>query len=421
MAIGVETQGGLPGVEWPEGLDVGELLAAGWRPTPFRQFIIKLHSRCNLACDYCYMYEMADQSWREQPRLMATATIDRVAARIADHARTNGLSRLEVVLHGGEPLLAGPDHIRYTVGAVRSAVDSNVEVAVHLQTNGTLLDSTFLDLFRELEVRVGVSLDGDEEGNDRHRRNAAGKGSYATVVAGLRKLRAPRYRHLYSGLLSTVDIQNDPVRTYEALIRFRPPALDFLLPHANWDTPPPGKPGHPSPTPFGDWLVAAFDRWYDAGGRETRVRLFSDIIRLLCGGVSHSEAVGLAPVALVVVETDGRIEQVDTLKSAYGGAAATPLHVYRDAFDAALLLPAIAARQIGEQGLSAKCQACELRRVCGGGHYVHRHRAGSGFANPSVYCADLIRLITHIRAVVQSDVAALRELTAQRQALQRPS
>jgi uncharacterized protein len=158
--------------------------------------------------------------------------------------------------------------------------------------------------------------------------------------------------------------------------------------------------------------VAAFNRWYDAGGRETRVRLFSEIIRMLFGGVSRSEVVGLSPVSLIVVETDGGIEQVDTLKSAYEGAASTPLHIVRDPFDAALLLPAIAARQIGEQGLSTQCQACDLRRVCGGGQYAHRFRSGSGFANPSVYCDDLIRLISHIRTVVQSDVTALREATA---------
>jgi uncharacterized protein len=36
--------------------------ATGWRPVPFREFIVKVHSRCDLACDYCYMYEMADRS-----------------------------------------------------------------------------------------------------------------------------------------------------------------------------------------------------------------------------------------------------------------------------------------------------------------------------------------------------------------------
>lgn len=31
------------------------------------QYVIKLHSRCNLACDHCYVYEHADQTWRQHP------------------------------------------------------------------------------------------------------------------------------------------------------------------------------------------------------------------------------------------------------------------------------------------------------------------------------------------------------------------
>ena len=34
---------------------------------------------------------------------------------------------------------------------------------------------------------------------------------------------------------------------------------------------------------------------------------------------------------------------------------------------------------------------------CGGGLYTHRHRAQNGFDNPSVYCADLLALISHVR------------------------
>ena len=35
--------------------------------------------------------------------------------------------------------------------------------------------------------------------------------------------------------------------------------------------------------------------------------------------------------------------------------------------------------------------------ICGGGLYPHRYRHGEGFRNPSVYCDDLMRLITHVR------------------------
>lgn len=408
MAVGCTSDGRKPGTEWPMGLDVGALLTEGWRPTPFQQFILKIHSRCNLACDYCYVYEMADQSWRSQPMRMSLRTADGIATRIAEHTRAHGLGHIEVILHGGEPLLAGPDLIRHIVTTIRGVLDHGVEAVFRLQTNAVLLDTPFLRLFDELGILVGVSLDGDETGHDRHRRQAGGRGSHAAVLAGLAKLASPEYRHLFSGLLATIDLGNDPVATYEALLSAGPPAVDFLLPHGNWDTPPPGHRTEAATPPYGAWLVAVFDRWYHAAAQETRVRLFSEIIGLLFGRPSHSEELGLVPVATIVVDTDGSIEQVDTLKSAYDGAADTGLHVSRDAFDAALMLPSVAARQIGERALAPRCLSCEVRRICGGGLYPHRYRSGSGFANPSVYCADLLYLIRHIRDTLRADVSALR-------------
>jgi uncharacterized protein len=407
VALGPGADAVLEGPEWPARLDVRALLEDGWRPTPFREFVIKIHSRCNLACSYCYMYEMADQSWRSQPRRMAAATIDAVAARIAEHVESNGLSRIEVILHGGEPLLAGLGSLRHAVTAVRSAVGPGVTVGAGLQTNGTLLNPEFLDLFAELGMRVSVSLDGDEEGHDRNRRAANGAGSHRQVAAGLERLVEPRYRHLFAGLLSTIDLRNDPVTTYEALLDFGPPAMDFLLPHSTWDSPPPGSDS--AAAPYGDWLIQVFDRWYRMPVRETRIRLFNEIIRMLFGRPSRTESVGLSPVATAVVETNGAIEQGDTLKAAYEGATRTTLHVLRHSFDEALMLPSFAARQIGLRALSGQCRGCDLVRICGGGLYPHRYRTGSGFANRSVYCHDLFRLISHIAATVRRDVAELRE------------
>jgi uncharacterized protein len=407
VAIDVELLASPPSREWPDTLDVRGLLEEGWRPTPFREFIVKVHSRCNLACDYCYMYEMADQGWRRQPRRMSRPIVDQVARRIAEHAESNLLRKVDVVLHGGEPLLAGVEHLRYTATRLREAMPG-IEVGLHVQTNGVLLDPYFLELFDELDVTVGVSMDGDEEGHDLHRRRADGRGSFQDVRAGIEALTAPPYKRLFGGLLSTIDLRNDPVRTYEALLEFDPPAVDFLLPHGNWDVPPPGRPADRT-APYGEWLVGVFDRWYGAEVRETRVRMFNEIIRLLLGRRSVAEAVGLAPVSLVVVETNGQIEQVDSLKSTFEGAAGTPLHVSRDPFDTALMLPPIVARQIGARALAPHCRECRIRNVCGAGHYVHRYRSGRGFLNPSVYCHDLYRLITHIHEVLSADIKALQK------------
>jgi len=389
-------------LEWPATLDVAALQADGWRPTPFREFIVKIHSRCDLACDYCYMYEMADQSWRDQPKRMTYEIAKHAAARIGEHARSHRLWNISVILHGGEPLLAGPQLISYLITAVRGEAGSEVTVDASVQTNGVGLDDSYLDLFEELGIKVGVSLDGSAEAHNRHRRFRSGRGSHAAVADGLQRLTDPRYRHLFSGLLCTIDLRNDPISTYEALVEFGPPKIDFLLPHGTWAAPPPERIPGDQATPYADWLITIFNYWYPAA--RTRIRLFEEIIRLLLGRTSASEMVGLAPSSLLVIETDGAIEQADVLKAAYQGAPATGLHVTQHRLDDALLLPEVAARQLGKRALSAECRACRIHRVCGGGFYAHRYRPGTGFANPSVYCPDLMRLIDHIRSTVQADI-----------------
>jgi uncharacterized protein len=390
--------------EWPTTLNISSLLATGWQPIPFRQFLLKTHSRCNLACDYCYVYTMADQTWRNRPRMMSPALVSVVAERIAEHAQAHSLDSVQIIFHGGEPLLSGADPILDALRKIRNAVDARVNVKAALQTNGTLLTESALDVLRSLDIQIGVSLDGDIATHDGHRRYRNGKGSHLQVIQALKLL--ADYPSIYSGLLSVVNLEADPIETYEALLEFDPPTIDFLLPHHNWLNPPPRPVG--ASAPYARWLAEIFDRWYGARSQETHIRLFEEIIHLLLGGKSKTEAVGLSPSSLIVVETDGSIEQTDALKAAYPGASATGLHITRDPFDAALRDPRIAARQLGADALSDECQICQLKVICGAGLYAHRYRQGTGFRNPSVYCPDLFALIMHIRARLSRDLQRIR-------------
>ncbi|GIM96935.1 FxsB family cyclophane-forming radical SAM/SPASM peptide maturase [Paractinoplanes toevensis] len=365
---------------WPhEGLEP----PAGWRPATFREFVVKVASRCNLACDYCYVYESADQSWRSQPRVMTPAVFADVCTRIAEHAD----GPVDLVFHGGEPLLAGEAAIARFAATAREIIG---DVRLRMQTNGTLVTAGFAAICRDQGIRVAVSLDGGPAANDRHRVRVGGGSSFPAVRDGIALL-----GDAFAGLLCTIDTANDPLAVYADLLSFRPPAVDFLLPHANWETPP------PRAGSYADWLITIFDRWYAAPARETRVRLFDDILTLILGGRVASETVGLAPVRVAVFETDGTLEQVDALKTAYPGA---PL-LAAGSLDAALREPGVTARQIGAAALAPACLSCAVRDVCGGGNYVHRFDPVRGFRNPSVYCTDLFRLITHVAAAVRADLS----------------
>ncbi|MET9572073.1 radical SAM/SPASM protein FxsB, inactivated metallohydrolase extension form [Streptomyces virginiae] len=356
----------------------------------FREIVLKVHSRCDLACDHCYVYEHADQSWRARPKVISPEVISQTASRLAEHARDHALPSVTVILHGGEPLLAGTARLRLVCEEFSRALTGIAALDLRIHTNGLQLSTRYLDLFAEFGVRVGVSLDGDRAANDRHRRFADGRTSHPLVLAAVALLRSAPYRHLYQGLLCTVDVANDPVAVFDALVELDPPRVDFLLPHATWETPPVRPDG--APDAYARWLLRIFDHW-ERLGRPVPVRLFESLLSTLRGGPSLTESLGLAPTDLVVVETDGTLEQVDSLKSAFEGAAATGFNVFDHAFDQVAAHPGVRARQLGLAGVSDSCRRCPVVRSCGGGLYTHRYRARNGFDNPSVYCTDLRELV----------------------------
>ena len=123
-----------------------------------RIFIVKVASRCNLACSYCYMYFHPDQSWKKQPKFISKETVGRLGSRLNEHLLSLNGGKVMVVAHGGEPLLH-PD-LDYFFGEIKRTV-GNVEFAI--QTNGTLFNEKTLAILNKYSVHIGVSIDGNRE------------------------------------------------------------------------------------------------------------------------------------------------------------------------------------------------------------------------------------------------------------------
>src|SRR5262245_10284012 len=59
------------------------------------------------------------------------------------------------------------------------------------------------------------------------------------------------------------------------------------------------------------------------------------------------------------------------------------------------------------------CRSCPEETTCGGGYLPHRYSNARGFNNPSVWCADLLKLFQHIRqhlGVTVSETSLRREV-----------
>jgi uncharacterized protein len=382
---------------------------SGGTPMPFHTFLWKIASRCNLNCSYCYVYHLADSRWRMQPALMTVETARSIARRMRDHLLAHDKDSASIIFHGGEPLLGGRSHLAQLLDVIGAAFEgSGIDLSLGLQTNLIPFDAEIGELLRERNVTVGVSIDGPPDVNDRHRLDHHGRGSAATVTEKLALLTSPRFRPIFSGFLSVIDPTSDPVKVIDYLSSFHPPSIDFLLPLDTHERLPFGMREPCGPSPHGPWLIKAFDRWLSLTPPQP-VRIFDNIIALLCGAPSQVENLGLTPVDLIVVETNGEIEAVDSLKATYEGSTKLGFDVHAHSFDTVAAHAAVVARQAGLNGLCERCRRCEIVGTCGGGYLPHRYSAERGFDNPSVYCATLYALIHHIRQTLVRELAGARE------------
>lgn len=355
-------------------------------------FLVKVASRCNLDCDYCYVYHHADQSWRSMPRLLSDAHQDAFAERLAEYAAAVGLRRVAVIFHGGEPLLAGAGRLVNFARKVRSAAP-DVEVDFGLQTNGLLLTDKVLDELEAEAISVSLSMDGPREAHDLHRTTRKGRSSFDKVEAALERLK--RRPAIFAGVIAVIDTSVRPEQLFSFFADHEVTKLDFLLPDSHHDRPPPGRDADPAL--YERWLIEAFDTWLDRYP-QLPVRTFEALLDVAAGLPSGTDAFGFGDVSLLSVETDGTWHDLDVLKVAGEGASRLVGSVMDTPVERLASSTAIAThrRLLTKSGLSDVCRACDVVDVCGGGSVPHRHRAG-GFDNPTVYCGEMKALIRHVR------------------------
>lgn len=380
---------------------------------PFHTFLWKTASLCNLNCSYCYVYNLDDQTWRDQPKLMPESVARQAAWRIRAHCEANDKSEICITFHGGEPLLGGVRQLRMLTTVIDDVlVEAGIRVHLGMQTNGLLFTPEIGDFMLERGMTLGVSLDGPPEVHDRYRVDHRGRPTSRQLEEKLALLLSPRYKPLFKGFLCVVNVESDPVAVTRYFLSYGDSAaVDFLLPNNNHRSRPSGKEQGDDTTPYGDWLIRSFDHWFHAG-RKGRIRIFSSIISMLLGGPSQVESLGVGAVDLVVVEANGDIEAVDTLKSSYHGAAKLGYNVFSHDFDTVADDPRVRSRQVGIEGLCQTCRQCPIVHVCGGGYYPHRYSEDRGFDNPSVYCSDLMKLIHHIATGIEAELAREEHLYA---------
>lgn len=367
--------------------------------------LIKVASRCNINCSYCYVYNMGDAGWSQMPTQISSETIKTIAQALSDFSIIEK-HPFAVVLHGGEPLLLGAVKLRHVLKTLRAKLPKDSPIG--LQTNGILITEEILDACSETRTTVSVSVDGPRRIHDIDRVGHNGRGTYEKVIKGLEILRKHKDADfLYSGLLAVVNPQSDPLEIYQFLKQLSPPSVDFLYRDGNHSKLPVGKASFSS-TEYGNWFVKLLEI-YLADLNPLPIRFLDDIIKLVLGGFGTKDGAGLTDYGVLVIDTDGSIAKNDTLKSSFSGADrfAQKWSVFTHSLSEVFNSSEYAEYHLSQQPSSSVCLSCPELKVCGGGMTLHRWRNENGYDNPSVYCSDQKLLIGQIRQKLSNIQAGL--------------
>src|ERR1700722_8965608 len=136
---------------------------------PISQLLVKVASRCNIDCSYCYWFR--DAAVYEKPKLTGPEVPPKLLQRIEDHATQNSLIDFPIILHGGEPLLWGIENFHRIAEACEAmTARTGCEIPIAVTTNGVLIDNEWLNCFEACNISVAISLDGPAHIHDVHRR-----------------------------------------------------------------------------------------------------------------------------------------------------------------------------------------------------------------------------------------------------------
>jgi len=370
------------------------------------QAILKVASRCNLNCSYCYVYNMADSTWKRRPALMSNEVFEWTLERIFQQCCATGQDRFRMAFHGGEPCLIGPDTFDAWCGRARTVLGEILRLSLVIQTNGTLLDSRWIDLFRKHNVGVGISMDGPKEIHDRVRVDHQEQGSYERVERGLRLLQEAEVPH---GVGCVIPMGADPLTVHHHFLRLGCTEITYLMPHFTHDTIAPIRQRYGA-TPCADFLIPIFDNWWFEGTMQVQINDLKNVARVIMGGKSHSESIGNDPPCYVFIEPDGEMEGLDNLRACCDGLSQIKLNVRHSDFFDLLCTETMHSQAIFEgMPLAQACRSCREVETCAGGYLAHRYSRARGFDNPSVWCADLLKLFDHVRARMRVSVEETKE------------
>ncbi|MFH0800383.1 MAG: radical SAM protein [Pseudomonadota bacterium] len=346
--------------------------------------IIKTTKRCNLRCKYCY-----EHAHHNRDDVFTVKKIERLFNRIRDfYLKDSNPSKLLFVWHGGEPMLM-PVSFYWRVLELQDQIfcDKKFNIINGIQTNLTLLDEDYLELFKTGRMgTVGVSFDAINV--NRVFRNGA-----PTEAAVLKNLDILNEHGIRCSMLCVITRQN--IGRAEEIYRFfRERNLSFSTVPSHHLGPRKENLYGITPTEYARFSMKLFDLWFYDRDADIIITNFGCFIAALAGakdGLGDCAFSKSCPEHTIHFNPDGtayNCSRMDFGRYIYG-------NIFSQSMDEIMESPARKMLLGRYDIVKEECAGCRYFEKCYGG-CPNLGRGRGNFLHKSTMCPYFKAMFSHI-------------------------
>jgi uncharacterized protein len=335
---------------------------------------------CNLHCSYCYA------TGPERPPM--TQDVLRIALRkIIDHVEQAGFDKIDIIWHGGEPLLAGFSFYKFAQQLLQE-INSQIHFRQFMQTNGLLLNADWCNFFVKHNIQVGLSIDGPKELHDTYRCDHYGRGTHSRVLEAFH-IATMHGLNVGFNAVSHSSAKCWAAKIYSFFLRlgssFR---INPLLPAGRAAL---MIPNDSIAAEYGQLLCEMFDLWTASPSKRIRVSPLDSFLKtLLIGSSNECQFQPTCAGDYIAIRSDGTANICNRFNSHSLGNI---LHT-----NIATLFCAPVAQQLKNRIYALRhCHDCEYWKLCYGGCPYNALLVHGSIEKRDPFCNAFRLINTHLR------------------------
>lgn len=341
-------------------------------------FIVKVTSRCNIRCKYCYHFS--------SPRIEINKDMPKdVASDLIKESINYNKIETNFIWHGGEPLLMGKKYFEFLINEQKiHNIHKKLLIRNSIQTNGLLLNDDWINFFINNDFHIGISLDGYFE-NHIQNRNITQE-DFFKILSNINKLQEKNAKF---GILCVVS-QN--------LVGNEKKLIDFFfenkiynigfLPKVIANDANINKDESISPVEYGYFLCNFFDLWINSNNTKLVIREFDEYFRSKLGIYNKLCTNSNNCINYMTILPSGEVFLCDCFEQNSKnkvGHISEGLYTLRKARSLHNL-------KKFSSFVPQQCIQCEYHKICNGGCKYFRLLSDKEYSMPHFYCQSFYNL-----------------------------